>query len=259
MGRSDRNSRNKSVGVLPSSGCFDGFTRGDMRRMYYRTTTASQVPVRAPLEGSEAENFIDLHMLGNRNSKYGRYKVNKAPLADHSALQSRRDFVQQPLEDFLVNKQLAQVFKDGWNAREPQTATKQTATTKNLDDFRPLSGSQVAAARPQSCKPPQEQTKLTGGDGPLLVTTTTTHQQFQTPNAALAKVKSAKKPKTNLEPSGPAAPPTPLTAHQRQFPNPRLLARCSSAPPGGRSDDLAQIAIPKIEMVRRACYLSPGQ
>lgn len=203
--------------------------------MYFQTTfSKSYLGRKVPPE--TLENFLDVHFLGQRPSKYMQYQQKTAPLLARDSCNYTRDYVEMPLGDAPITKSLAKNFKErGRMSRGANTAAKFDGESKYTSDFQPPTREQARAARPESAKPKAQRTS-TLPSGKLLEVQSLTHTNFGFPYR-LTPTDKAVPPQPNLFVST-VRLAAPRTCYQEAYATPktRTLRRCSSAPSGGRRD-----------------------
>jgi len=232
----------------------------DVQRLYFRTTTGQTFNrTDAPAE-ARSENFVEVHLIGQRRSKYMGYPQNRAPLLDRSSLEYNRDFVVWPLDDVVTTREMAQVNKDRTLDGPSGSHAKFDGSTKYNADFKAPSRREAAGARQKSAKPKAGRTH-TLPTGDLIEKRSFSHAVFVSPSRKFRSEK-ATPPRSNLflaernfppstayreqftHPTSPAASPKsrPSTACSKPAARPssgtdrkKLRQRCQSAPAGGRA------------------------
>merc|ERR1719487_2408564 len=122
-----------SSGPLPK--CPESLlTTEQMQRLYYRTTQSTDVPGRQPQKEAD-ENFLDIHSIGQRPTRYMAVDAFKAPLVNRLACNHTKSFVPLPLGDNVVNKALAENFKSGVSASTQALYKPLGAEPVSLQDF----------------------------------------------------------------------------------------------------------------------------
>jgi len=229
----------------------------DVQNLYFRTTTGQTFNrTDAPAE-ARSENFVEVHCIGQRKSKYMGYPEKRAPLLDRSSLEYNRDFVVLPLDDVATTREMAKVNKDRTLDGPSGSHAKFDGSTKYNADFKVPSRREAAGARQKSAKPKAGRTQ-TLPTGKLIETRSFSHAVFMQPSRKFRSEK-AKPPRPNLFLAERNFPPS--TAYREQFipptspvasPNSRpstatavrpssgtdrkkLRQRCQSAPAGGRA------------------------
>mmetsp|Transcript_72720 Transcript_72720/g.187614 ORF Transcript_72720/g.187614 Transcript_72720/m.187614 type:complete len:261 (+) Transcript_72720:126-908(+) len=255
----------QSMGCLPRAGAVNSVTKDDLRRLTYRTTSGTGVPGRVMSEEDKWENFVAVHDIGKKDSKYMKFQKNTAPLLDRSACTNRRDFVELPLGDNVINTALATSFKGGVNAGNKGLDVTAKADSMYKSAFGGYTGDRLKGAKQKSVKPKASRTQTITGMTDLMETRPSSHISFATPHAELAAAAEIMLAKNNLGLSGKWEGPPPKTSYKSEFG--RQYNRTASAtdlrhlvgfdgsshPSGLLPDDH-----PAFTM-RRCSYMSPGQ
>lgn len=189
-----------SSGPLPKMS--SSLTKEQVQKMYYRTVQSTDVPGRQPQKEAD-ENFLDIHSIGQRPTKYFAVDGFKAPLVNRLACAHTKAYVPHALGDNEVNKQLAKNFKQGFGS---QVALYKPlgAESVSLQDFPEMDPDEMRKCRQKSCKPKAGLTNTLGGLGSMLVTKSHEQTHFDVPNHELAKAKRAKLPRPGLDIGGEA-------------------------------------------------------
>lgn len=251
--------------VQKSSGCFPGQTavgsvdRDDLKKLTYSTAYRTGTPWRKMAQEDKWENFSDVHAIGKKDTPYLRYQKNTAPLLDHSALCSRRDFIAQPLGDNVINRALANSFKSGtFTSRKglDVSAKQDTCYTAEFVEYDPR---RMASAKQKSYKPKAGRTQPLSSMTHLMETRSASQLNFVPPHAELAKAAEISLARPNLGLSGSWNGGPPKSSYGHEFN--RSLQRSQSV--GGLSLPEAPIDLlphsHPVFHVRRACHMSPGQ
>lgn len=210
-----------------------------MQKLYFRTTTGACFNARKTALKPQGENFNDVHYIGQRVGKYMGYQLKSAPLLDRTSCEYNRDYIELPLDDIVITRQMAEANKGRVNSNAlGGSAAPFDHVTKYKDDFKPPSRKEARGAIGTSAKPKACRTSMLPS-GELLEKWSFSHQVFGAPHR-LTPSERAVPPKSNLGPLQRYGPIT--TAYQEQFTPPITPAdrhqekpRCSSAPAGGRS------------------------
>mmetsp|Transcript_82260 Transcript_82260/g.166697 ORF Transcript_82260/g.166697 Transcript_82260/m.166697 type:complete len:297 (+) Transcript_82260:99-989(+) len=284
--------------VYPASTAFEAANEDELRRMYFQTTQCREFRGLMCPPDSRGENMRDVHSVGQRTSKYMKYQAKKAPLLDRSSCRYTEEFVVLPLGDNIIARDMAEQTKRGNTAPAGTSEAKFNGATKYDDDFRPPTADQARRARQKSLKPKAGKMTTLPHGGVLLENRSATHLQYGIPNLELAHNERATPPRPNLQlPIGIRPPPTtykehfpayapraPLKVMKRpstassvggsrgsrpETPGgsdvsatqlPARVRRCTSAPAGGRRPVLDDRELtPSEQLLRRFCYLAPGQ
>eukprot|EP00928_Gymnodinium_smaydae_P003254 TRINITY_DN11166_c0_g1_i2.p1 TRINITY_DN11166_c0_g1~~TRINITY_DN11166_c0_g1_i2.p1 ORF type:complete len:351 (+),score=77.34 TRINITY_DN11166_c0_g1_i2:68-1054(+) len=198
-GSAAANAHAASLRVLPCASSMASLRPEEVKKLYFRTTSGMEFAGLAPPKGSEAENMVDVHCIGQRSGKYMRYKLKCAPLHDRGSCMYTQDFVKRPLGDSATCTKLAAEIKAKQQSGGQGTSKARfQGQTKYSEDFRGLSAEQVLAAQQKSAKPDAcaDSGALRPSAG-LLEKKSVTHEIFQRP-AELARAMRAAKPRTNL-------------------------------------------------------------
>ncbi|CAE8620276.1 unnamed protein product, partial [Polarella glacialis] len=102
-----------SAGPLPSSRSLLAVTADEIRKSQYETTAMRATPVRPLSQEIVGENFLNVHAIGQKETRYLPFAVNVAPLTNRLACKYTQDYIPLPLGDKAINKGLAANFKAG--------------------------------------------------------------------------------------------------------------------------------------------------
>jgi hypothetical protein len=261
-----------SSGPLPKCPT-DLITKEQMQRLYYRTTQSTDVPGRQPQKESD-ENFLDIHNIGQRPTKYMPVDGFKAPLVNRLACQHTKAYTPLPLGDNAVNKALAANFKMGVSASTQALYKPLGAEPVSQQDFPEYSTAEMATCRQKSCKPKAGLTNTLGGLGDLLVTKSHEHTHYQEPRRDIMKARRAKLPRAGLDIGGEGRPVRGRTAYDHQFGieqaerGRNFLKKEASLPTLGfwSHGQVPSLAVPDMHPVmlagqtfKRVPMMSPGQ
>lgn len=251
-----------TLGCFPSSAAIGSVSQADLHRLTYGTTYKAGVPGKIMRQEDKWENFIDIHDVGKKDTKYMKFQRNTAPLLDHHACTSKRDFTQLPLGDNIINAELAKNFKGGLKggAAGLDVSAKNDSCYKG--EFVAFGPDRSRSARLKSCKPKQARTATITGMTDLLETKAGSHVSFCTPEASLAKAAEIVMAKPNLGLAGNWQGPPPKSAYKSEFHGMRPSLSAPQLAPLGGSDHPPSSALlphdhPSFRM-RRMCYMSPG-
>lgn len=246
-----------------STGCFPGQTAiksvspADLEKLTYGTAYRTGVPGKVMREDDKWENFIDIHAVGRRDTRYMKFQKMQAPLLDRSACSTRRDFVELPLGDNIINAELAKSFKNGFKggAAGLDVSAKNESCYKS--EFAGFAADRSRSAKMKSFKPKQSRTMTITGMTDMLETRPMSHVAHSTPEAALAKAAEIVLLKPNLGLPGGWQGPPPRTSYRQEFAG-RSASAPQLTPQGPRPSVLLPDDHPSFSM-RRMCYMSPGQ
>jgi len=251
-----------SSGVFPGSTAINSVSGDDLRRLMYRTTSGTGVPGRVMSEEDKWDNFMDVHDIGKRDTKFMKFQKNVAPLLDHSACTNRRDFVELPVGDNIINKQLAEVNKNGLSSGGKNAVPVEFKPSSSyMDEFVHHGVDRMRGAKQTSTKPTAKMTATITGMTEMMETKSRSHQNFSTPNAELARAGEICLAPGNLGLSSGWSTGPPQSSYGKDFK--RQSASTSQLMhmadlEGMRPSELLPDDDPCFGM-RRACFLSPGQ
>jgi len=245
------------AGPFPGNSAIRSVSQGDLRRLTYGTSYRVGVPGKVMRESDKWENFMDLHGIGRRDTKYMKFQKMTAPLLDRSATTGARDYVELPIGDNVINAELAENFKGNVNAGKVGL----DVSAKNLSTYAAehgsLSPTQARHAKPRSYKPRSTRTSTITGMTDLMETRPTSHVVHSAPDASLAKAAEIvlAKPNLNLAGSWPGEPAKTMYRHefQRHASAPSLAV---SEEPRGHPALLP--ADHESFRIKRMTYMSPG-
>lgn len=256
----------ESMGCLPRPHALASVTQEQLRKLNYRTTTSTGVNGRIQTADDKWENFIDVHNLGKKDSKYMKYQLCTAPLLDRSAVTSMRDFIALPLGDNQINTALAASFKGGNTAGNKGLEVSAKNESAYQAEFAGYTGDLMKAAKQKSVKPKKGRTATVTGMTDMLETKCLSHATFIVPKAELAGNPPAKPPRGNLGPcaggakwEGPASSSSYKTEFCREYkrdnslPDIKALAMHSGSPSALLPDNHPAFK------TKRVGYMSPGQ
>jgi hypothetical protein len=219
-----------------------GLSKEEVRRFYFRTHSSAEFQAPQSPEEAGSENFYDIHMVGQRDSKYMKYQWKKAPLWDRSLCTHAREFQPHDLSDIAVTGQLAEVIKSKQGVGRAKTQAPFAGRTKYTDDYKIYSKAEARGALRPSQKPVVQVDSKGRPYHPLIgtdkmeETCSHEHQQFGCHPLELAKAERAVPPKANLGLSPSMVPSS--TAYREEYftengvPRKPLRkpVRCKSAP-----------------------------
>jgi len=251
-----------AMGCFPGATAIKSVSQADLNRLTYGTSYKTGVPGKVMREDDKWENMIDIHDVGKKDTKYMKYQRMKAPLLDRSACSTRRDFVELPLGDNIINAELAENFKGGLKGGPAGLAVSAKNDSCYKGEFVDFGAERTRTARPKSCKPRQTRTATITGMKDLLETKASSHLAHTTPEASLAKAAEMVLLKPNLGLAGNWQGPPPKSAYKASY---NGMKPSHSAPQigmlGGMEDDRPSVLLPDNHPsfhMRRMCYMSPG-
>jgi hypothetical protein len=244
-----------------------------MRRLQFRTIYSTDVPGRQPQIEAD-ENFLDIHNIGQRPTRYFAVDGFKAPLVNRLACNHTKSYVPLPLGDNQVNKALAANFKAGVNSGTQALYKPLDAEPSSHKDYDEFELEDMRNAKPRNFKPKAGLTDTLGGLGGMLETVSHEHKQFREPRRDIMKARRAKLPRPGLDIGGEAKNVVGRTAYDRQFGteqaevNRNFLRKEASLPALGfwKHGQVASLAVPDMHPVmqegqkaKRVPMMSPGQ
>lgn len=250
-----------STGVFPGNSAIRSVTQDEFRRLTYGTAYKCGVPGKVMREDDKWENFMNIHAIGRRDTKYMKFQQQKAPLLDRSACGHRRDYVELPLGDNIVNSALAKSFKTGLKGGAAGNSCSAKAESAYKSAFSGYTEERTRSAKMQSFKPKQSRTMTITGMTDMLETMPSSHVTHSAPELSLAKAAEIMLARPNLSLPGRWEGAPPKTSYKREF---CLPARTRSVPnmakctPEEADSELLPEDHPSFNM-RRMCYMSPGQ
>jgi len=261
---------NQSFGVFPSSSAVMSATSADRLSLYYSTTVKRNHDGRVQLPEDRGENFDAIHKMGQKNTKYMKYQIKKAPLVDRSACKYHQEFVPKPLGDCECNKELAKTFKGGLAGGKVQSNPSFGKSSRYVEDFcASRTTAELRGAKPPNQGPHRKaRTQTLGGTGEMLEVASCSHGDHIAHPQELAKAQEILIPKPNLTLAGKCTSDAFKTSYTLEFQGAaeqqkRYMKRYGSMPNiEGLFDDMPTLSRPDdddtIFQVRRACFLSPG-
>lgn len=225
-----------------------GITREEIQRLFYKTQTKDVYTDPGTqgggglIEDAKGENFMDIHIVGQRDSKYMKYQHKHAPLITRTACESVRAYKPHDLSGGSVNAEIADLVKSKQGVGRPTVHPRFDAVTKYTDDFRKYSKREARSAIREGYVPIIPCTDDGRPSHPLRGTDrmeevcSHEHALFRAHPLDLAKAEKAIAPKPTL---GPVSHMVPLTsAYREEFFSdkgvPRIYkrkpTRCKSAP-----------------------------
>jgi len=193
-----------------------GVTREQMQKLYYRTISSTDVPGRQPPKEAD-ENFLDIHSIGQRPTRYMNCDGFKAPLVNRLACTHTKQFVPLPLGDNQVNKALAENFKTGVNAGTAALYKPLGSDTTTGTDYPEFSVEDMVRSKAQNCRPKAGLTNTLNGLGSQLVTESHEQRHYKEPRRDLAKSRRESQPRPGLDIGGAGKSIRGRTDYDRQF------------------------------------------
>jgi len=263
---------NVSFGVFPSASAVKSRSTSDLQALYYATTVKRNHCGRKQEPEDIGENFDAIHKMGQKNTKYMKYQIKKAPLVDRSACKYHQEFVPKPLGDCVCNKELAKTFKGGLVGGKVQQNPSFGKSSRYKDDFcMDLSPKARRSAKAESQGPHRKaRTQTLGGTGDMLELTSNSHEHLIAHPQKLAKAQEILIPKPNLTLAGRCNSDAFKTNYSMEFGDPirNQARRLQSYGQGSLTNfdemfkDMKTITMSDddshIFQTRRACFLSPG-
>eukprot|EP00929_Paragymnodinium_shiwhaense_P049079 TRINITY_DN24771_c0_g1_i1.p1 TRINITY_DN24771_c0_g1~~TRINITY_DN24771_c0_g1_i1.p1 ORF type:complete len:254 (+),score=56.99 TRINITY_DN24771_c0_g1_i1:104-865(+) len=244
--------------MVPSRKSFEGLTREDIQKLCFQTTSMQEVPGRAPKQEYIGENYVEVHGIGQRKSKYLDFPEKKAPLINRLATNHAQQFNPLPLGDSAVNTALAHSFKTGFGTSKGPNPCPLDGSTKTEDDFIAPTTKELLNARPPLCKPPFQFTHTVCPAGDLLEKKTHYQLQYETPSDAISKSVPAKPPVPGLYIGGAPRAVVPKTANRRQFTLAAVTVKKSRSTPQLGLAPMPPVD-PEILLRPRCCYMEPAK
>jgi len=260
---------NDSFGVFPSASAIRSRSTADLQALYYATTTKRNHCGRVQQPEDIGENFDAIHKMGQKNTKYMKYQIKKAPLVDRSACKYHQEFVPKPLGDCVCNKELAKTFKGGLVGGKVQANPSFGKASRYKEDFCiDRSTAEMRAAKAPSQGPHRKaRTQTLGGNGDMLELSSCSHGDHIAHPQELAKAGEILIPKPNITLAGRSNLDAFKTNYVMEFMGPaaqqaRLIQSYGSVPNfEGMFNDMQPISRGEDEhifQIRRACFLDPG-
>jgi len=262
----------QSSGPLPKIPKDLNVTQEQMQRMYYRTTQSTDVPGRQPQKEAD-ENYLDIHSIGQRPTKYLPVDGFKAPLVNRLACAHTQAYTPHALGDNVVNKALAVNFKAGFGA--PIAMYKPLGGEPGShSDFGEYEPEVMAKANQKNCKPKAGLTNTLNGCGGSAVIKSHEQSEMRAPRLDILKAKKAKKPQPGLDIGGDGRPVRGRSAYDMQFGieqatvQRKVMAQNASLPNIGqwKSGLVPSLAVPDMhpvmqagQKIKRVPMMSPGQ
>ncbi|CAJ1341791.1 unnamed protein product [Effrenium voratum] len=247
-----------SPGPFPSHQALAAVDKDQVRKAYYETTSSRALPGREVSEEIRGENFLNVHCIGQRNTRYLQWTRNFAPLTTRVACHHTKTYVPLPLGDNKINMDLAKSFKSGWQQSKGGSSAAMDGCSMYEGHFVGCSAKELQNARQPSRKPPQTLTHTVCPAGALLELQSHEHRRFAVPSGPGLRSQRVKPPRPNLEMGGAAVDPAKRSAYSREHlwltaSEPQLLPSHKDRPVNN-----AEVNFEVLD-ARRNPYMSPGQ
>eukprot|EP00933_Yihiella_yeosuensis_P055345 TRINITY_DN54091_c0_g1_i1.p1 TRINITY_DN54091_c0_g1~~TRINITY_DN54091_c0_g1_i1.p1 ORF type:complete len:268 (-),score=44.08 TRINITY_DN54091_c0_g1_i1:483-1286(-) len=256
-----------SAGPLPSGRALSAISQEQIRKAYYETSQNRGLPGRQPCQEIVGENYLTVHCIGQRDTRYLKWEHNKAPLTNRLATRHAQSYVPLPLGDNVVNRGLAANFKAGTQTNKAGSLAPMDGNTKQEDDYPERSIEyeidRIQRAYQKNQKPKQTLTSTVCPPGDLLERVSHEQRWYQVPRADLAKAEKAPQPRPGLEQGGAPLDVKSTTAYTREFGKQamHMLSKTASAPQlfaTAHEKEQSKALNLNVGSFKRAPYLSPG-
>eukprot|EP00439_Symbiodinium_sp_Y106_P001070 s8151_g1.t1 len=147
------------------------------------------------------ENYLNVHAIGQRNTKYLQWTRSVAPLTNRLACHHTQQFQPLALGDNKINSDLAASFKAGWQKSKGGSQAVMDSRTVYEDTFVGCDTEALADARQPNRKPPQKLTSTVCPPGELLETKSHEQRHFQAPRLDLLKAERVPPPRHGCPPA----------------------------------------------------------
>ncbi|CAE7261544.1 unnamed protein product [Symbiodinium sp. CCMP2592] len=247
-----------SPGPFPTHRALAAVSQEAVRRCYYETSSDRALHARPLSEEIRGENYLNVHAIGQRNTKYLQWTRSVAPLTNRLACHHTQQFQPLALADNKINTDLAASFKAGWQKSKGGSQAVMDSRTVYEDTFVGCDTEALAGARQPNRKPPQKLTSTVCPPGELLETKSHEQRHFQAPRLDLLKAERVPPPRPLLEMGGAPRDPPKRSAYVREH----ILLRSVSSPEvfATRAErPQAQLVNLDVLELRRNPYMSPGQ
>lgn len=252
-----------STGCFPGQSAISSVSKEDLIKLTYGTSYKNGVTGKTQSETDKWENFIDVHGIGRRDSKYMWYQKQTAPLLDRSACTSRRDFTQHPLGANVVNRLLAKEFAAGQSGGPGLCPLAAKLSSHYQEKFGGFEPERAKAAIQESCRPSPDMTTTVTAMKDLFETRALSHVSYSLPDGSCSKPSEILLPPPNLGFVGTSQGPSAKSSYSRQF---RGFRHATSTPQigklGGPADVRPSVLLPDGHpslSMRRLPHMSPGQ
>jgi len=227
-----------------------------------------------PAEEDRGENYLDIHSVGQRTSKYMEYQLNTAPLLNRNATQVTREFNPKPLGDCNVNRMLAQNFKQGVASAPKGLDVTLDGLTLHEAEYPKRSNEDLLRARQQAASTGAgvfARTKTLGGSGYLMEKQSHMHMKFITPDLTVAKPMKVVLPRQCMDLGGNPREVRTRSSLQQSFPPGSGLAAATAVQSLSRSASTPELSRvlssmarpdpmdPAVMATKRAPFMGPGQ
>jgi len=174
--------------MFPGAKSFAQFTPEQIRMACYSTQASRACPGRKPAAEHVGENYTEIHCIGQRDSKYMPFDVNRAPLLNRGATRQFQDYHPHPLGDNIVNKALAANFKGGLTSSKGGNPCPMDGTSDAEDAYMGHIGQELIKAKSNNQKPGYVKTHTVCPPGELMEKKSHAHTNFQKPHAGFKSV-----------------------------------------------------------------------
>jgi len=244
--------------MTPSLASFSHLNQDDVRKACFATRQSEEHHWRQPTQEYIGENFMEIHGLGQRKSKYMEFPDKKAPLINRLACTHTQAFCPLPLGDNKVNKALAASFATK-NDKGPSMC-KMDGTTCLDDDYPEYDIVQMRKAKQKLQKPAFAFTHTVCPAGPLQETKTHYGLKFSDPNTDEMDARNppAKPPTPGLYLGGAPRDVAKKTNNMRTHTLEAVKPRRVKSQPGLSLTAMAPVD-PEVLTRQRVGYMAPGQ
>jgi len=194
------NKANQSFGLFPSLDHVRDVGPGEVKKLFFQTTSGDVHSGQTQRIADRAESFGDILNMGQKDSKYMRYQGRKAPLVDRGACKYTQDFTPKPLGDHACNRELAITFRGPSKHGAPCAFD---ATSSYAEHFPRHSHARMKQALlpSQNPNPGRTQTLNGSGDG-MLEKSSSSHSTFCKPHEGMKPSCDAFRPSGNITVGG---------------------------------------------------------
>lgn len=240
MAPADAHSSN--LRLTPAKSAMDCLSKEEVQRFFFKTAMKAQFTPPDWTPDAGCENFLDVHMIGRKDSKYMKYQNRTAPLCDRTLCEHTRAYIPHDLSDFSVTKEMATFVKSKQGVGRPNVTHPLDGNTRYTEEFKKFSKKQARSAIREtyvpvvSCTDDGRPSHPLRGTDRLEEKRSRGHLDYGPHPLELAKAEQAAAPKETLGPVGRLLPPS--TAYREEFFHekgvPRTVLRkpirCKSAP-----------------------------
>jgi len=194
------------VRLTPAKTAMAGLSREEIQRYFYMTQQKREFLGTQATEDAKCENFMDIHIVGQRDSKYMKYQHKHAPLLTRDNCEQTRAYVEHDLSAKAVTEEIADLVKSKQGVGRTKTQPAFDAQTKYHDDYRRFTKTEGRSAVRQPYVPIIPCTDDGRPSHPLRGTDrleeTCSHERelYQPHPLHLAKAEKAKIPEASLGP-----------------------------------------------------------